>query len=104
MRSDRNADVRLAVNVTQEIDQGGVGLLPDLLVRVGDHVEEAVEELREELDELNIGDAVQHDDPSDEELSDERVDLFNAAACQFHIKWPLFSAQIPPNALLWVKT
>ena len=70
--------------------EGGADLRANFFIRVGEHMEEAIEEDGQVGEHLNIGHRVERRDPSDEELAREGVDHVDALAQQrhksFHLK------------------
>mmetsp|Transcript_8832 Transcript_8832/g.19448 ORF Transcript_8832/g.19448 Transcript_8832/m.19448 type:complete len:407 (-) Transcript_8832:872-2092(-) len=71
-------------DLSQKFGEGGVGRLSYFAVGVAQHVEEPVQKVREVVDHVNVGDAVQHGDPSHQELADVRVGPANVVLQQGH--------------------
>ena len=63
-REVRHAQLLRVADLAQELGEDGEGLLTDLLVRVGEHVEEAVEEDRQVREQVDVGHRVERRDPA----------------------------------------
>mmetsp|Transcript_12559 Transcript_12559/g.52829 ORF Transcript_12559/g.52829 Transcript_12559/m.52829 type:complete len:260 (+) Transcript_12559:3236-4015(+) len=69
-------------HLREKLAKCGVGLLADLPVSIAEHVKQAVEELGKELEHIDVGRAVQHGDPANQQLPHERIGNLQALAQQ----------------------